>query len=313
MSSIFFRQLIKDAIDSQNVGLIDITYESLMIDYDYDDSFLLRYAVKNNYYHIVKYYLDYVDPSVKDNKALCTASAFGYYKIVQLLLNDERLNLMNSDALIKAVKNGHVKIVQLLLSDLRIDPTWRNNLAIRLAVRYDHHEVVRLLMNEYDVDPSSMNNACLMEAVYHYRPEMVRLLLTDPRVHTFARDHHIFIKIAECGYDDLAKLFLSDCALNPSANDNAALQWAMYNSHISIVEMIINDWRFTITKDRYVTFMNEEMYCQDIKDLLKKYFSLINFEKKKYSFLNEVTPIIKKYQPDFVAVHSNDDAVLIHF
>jgi ankyrin repeat protein len=54
-----------------------------------------------------------------------------------------------------ASRNGHVEIVRFMLNDNHIDPSARDNEAIRMASRNGHVEVVRLLLSDNRVGPSA--------------------------------------------------------------------------------------------------------------------------------------------------------------
>ena len=71
--------------------------------------------------------------------------------------------------------------VQMML-DIDLDPSVRNNIAIRTAVKCGYIETVRLLLRDSRVDPTEKDNYALRRASEAGDVDMVRLLLQDPRV-----------------------------------------------------------------------------------------------------------------------------------
>ena len=63
--------------------------------------------------------------------------------------------------LIWAVENNKLECVSSLLKDPRVDPSEKDNQAIRYASLYGHTEIVRLLLQHPRVDPSAKNNQAI--------------------------------------------------------------------------------------------------------------------------------------------------------
>ena len=79
------------------------------------------------------------------------AAHYDHHIVVKLLLADKRVDPSARDnyAIRYAASNGHITVVRLLLGDDRIDPSAKDNWAINLAAKYGHLEVVKLL-KEYE-------------------------------------------------------------------------------------------------------------------------------------------------------------------
>ena len=58
----------------------------------------------------------------------------------------------DNQAIRRASQNGHIEIVRLLLSDSRVDPSANDNYAIIWASLYDNIEVLKLLLSDYRAD-----------------------------------------------------------------------------------------------------------------------------------------------------------------
>ena len=47
-----------------------------------------------------------------------------------------------------ASENGHKEIVEMLLKDNRVDPKDKGNYAVRVAIKYGHEEIVKMLLQD---------------------------------------------------------------------------------------------------------------------------------------------------------------------
>ena len=130
----------------------------------------------------------YNSPNLSDSQKILKASEYGILWIVKKL-SDKAGNLYFS--FIKACENGHSDIVEYFLNDGRINPSYRNSIAITYASKYGHHEVVKLLLNDKRVDPSVENNEPIKLASKYGHPEVVKLLLNDKRVRNSLRKEEL--------------------------------------------------------------------------------------------------------------------------
>jgi hypothetical protein len=53
---------------------------------------------------------------------------------------------------------GYFEIVKLLLADARVDPTARDNCAVRMASHIGNYDIMKLLLADAHVDSSAENN-----------------------------------------------------------------------------------------------------------------------------------------------------------
>ena len=79
-------------------------------------------------------------------------------------------------------KSGDIDKVKELLKDPRVDPSCRNNWAIRLSSEFGHLDVVRELLKDSRVDPSDRNNYAIRFSSEWGHMGVVRELLKDPRI-----------------------------------------------------------------------------------------------------------------------------------
>jgi ankyrin repeat protein len=128
-------------------------------------------------------------------------------EFLSVLLKDSRVtNKLNMNSVfLVACKSGFVRVVEQLISEL--DPTYKDNEAIKLACRYGHTEVATTLLNDYRVDPSVCHNYCITVAAMH-------------------------------GFTGICKLLLQDRRVDPSANSSDPLRRAKQNGHKRIVEIL---------------------------------------------------------------------------
>ena len=89
-----------------------------------------------------------------------------------------------------ACRTGNIKLTKELINLDNVDPSARNNYAIRWASENGHYNIVRLLLNDPRVDPSDADNWAIFWASYYGHYNIVRLLLTDPRVDFLMKDEY---------------------------------------------------------------------------------------------------------------------------
>jgi len=83
---------------------------------------------------------------------LFLAAREGHLAMVVALLGDGDADGDGDDCVIAASAMGHARVLRVLLSDERRDPSFRDNLALKLALLNAHVEVVALLLNDARLD-----------------------------------------------------------------------------------------------------------------------------------------------------------------
>ena len=80
-------------------------------------------------------------------------------------------------------------------------------------------------------------------ALYLNKTVAVTYLLNDPRVDPSADDNYAIQSACARGYKDIVMLLLQDTRVNPSAGNNYAIQLASMYGHKEIVELLLQDDR----------------------------------------------------------------------
>ncbi len=168
---------------------------------------------------------------------------------VNRLLAHDRVDpsARNNEAIRVAARYGHLAVVNRLLAHDRVDPTADDNVAIRLAARYGHLAVVDRLLAHDGVDPTAVDNAAIRSAALNGHLAVVNRLLEDPRV-------------------------------DPSARDNFAIIWAARMRHLDVVSSLIGNRRVarTVKYSDLGSLSDEDM----IKSIVQSIFMKINIPRK---------------------------------
>ncbi len=130
---------------------------------------------------------------------------------------------------------------------LYIDPSVKDNYAIKLASENGCTEIVRLLLKDRRVDPRADNNYSIRFASIHGCTETVRLLLEDEMIEgkrnadPSANNNFAIKWTSRNGHTETVKLLLEDERIDSSADDDTAIRWAYNNGHTEIVRMLLED------------------------------------------------------------------------
>ena len=105
-------------------------------------------------------------------------------KNVKLLLNHPKVNPSDKDnwAIRYASIEGHYDIIKLLLNNNRVNPAAINNWAIRYASIEGHYDIVKLLLNDHRVNPADLNNLAIIYSSMGGHYHIVNLLWQNKRV-----------------------------------------------------------------------------------------------------------------------------------
>jgi len=130
--------------------------------------------------------------------------------LLQYILRSNISNafILDGTLLVFALKIQNTDAVLLLLSDLRVDPSAKNNFAIRMASRDGYDKAVALLLNNPRVDPSVEVNYAIRIASENGHDKVVALLLTDPRVDPSAEVNIAIRWASENGHDKVGKRYV---------------------------------------------------------------------------------------------------------
>lgn len=169
---------------------------------------------KSSHVEITKSILKYVDPSDRNNQAICDASAANNVEIIKLLLKDPRVDpsAQNNYVITEICRNNSVEIAKLLLQNPKVDPSTDDNMPIFVASVKGNTEIVRLLLQDPRVNPATLDNRALMTACRCGQVEVAKLLLQDPRVDPSDKNNEI---LTVCGDIKILKLILCDPRVDP--------------------------------------------------------------------------------------------------
>jgi hypothetical protein len=182
--------------------------------------------------------------STLDNKthAFLFTAAHGHLALVQMLLADACIDpsTKNNRAIRFASTNGHAAIVQLLLAHPKVDPSANFNYAIRSASVKGHDEVARLLLAHPKVDPSAEGNEALLKAVEHNHEHIATMLLAHPKVDPSADFNDAVVLASDQGNAAMVQRLLEHPRVDASAQDNKALRWAIFRHHTETVRVLLD-------------------------------------------------------------------------
>ncbi|KAJ3270844.1 hypothetical protein HDV01_007393 [Terramyces sp. JEL0728] len=160
--------------------------------YSFDKIPILEYAVQHNEPKVVDVLLN--QQNIENSTLLrCVGLAIKHksWRIASILLKDARLGpSTNLDEILHMViETGKgSQLLQQLMVDNRVDPSAKNNYAIRIAAKVGNTENVKLLLQSPSVDPTANDNEPIISAVVAGHFHIVQLLLNDKRVDPLAQN-----------------------------------------------------------------------------------------------------------------------------
>jgi len=194
------------------------------------------------------------------NEFFLKAAETGDALSVRLLLADGRVDptSRNNEAIKTASANGHANVVRLLLEDGRANPTSSDyDGPIRKASSNGHVAVVRLLLEDGRADPASKRNDPIRVASFNGHAAVVELLLADSRVdprHVYG----LLDETARRGHAAVVKLLLEDKRVDPSKKQNEGLFCAAIAGHLPVVELLLADHRVLAAPGLNYAFLHAE-------------------------------------------------------
>jgi len=160
---------------------------------------------------------------------------------------NNKYNTTLSILLLGAIDEGDFDKTVNLLHDSRVDPTLRNNYALRHAAKYGYLPIVKLLLADSRVDPTALDNMAIKDAAYEGMVAIVKLLYNDKRVNKsfdISKDsNYVFNMMCREGDLDMVELLLLDDRLDPTMNNNYALRLAAEGGFYQIIEVLLADSR----------------------------------------------------------------------
>ncbi|KAI9353917.1 ankyrin repeat-containing domain protein [Obelidium mucronatum] len=172
------------------------------------------------------------------NRMLKHASELGCLSIVKhilLLGSTIQLDVMHQ-AFCMAAAGGHSDVVQLFLDSGGVDPATRHNHAIHVAAEFGHTKVVRILLETRRVNASAADIEHAAERGY---TDIVRLLLEND-VNPTVNDNSAIDAACEEGHVDIVRLLLEHPKVDPTGS---AVWGAARGGHTDVVRLLIADKR----------------------------------------------------------------------
>ncbi len=106
--------------------------------------------------------------------------------------------------------------------------------------------------------------------------DKVQLLLNDPRVDPTADDNWAIQSASRRGHTEVVRLLLADPRVDPAALGNYAIQLASHNGHLEVVRLLANDprvdWRYALSNMKGELIKNTENKLKD--ELTTSYLTL---------------------------------------
>ncbi len=144
-----------------------------------------------------------------------------------------------------ASENGYGDIIKVLHGDVRIDANMKNY-TMQIAARSGYFDIVKLLLTEVNID---VKNIALRIAAGDGHLDIINLLLEeegiDPEQTGLAHELNSLSLAARFGDINIVNRLL-DYGLDPSAEDNQALDHAAITNHLDIVNRLLQDNRVGI-------------------------------------------------------------------
>ena len=174
---------IRTASANGHAEVVRLLLADPRVDPSADDNEAIRTASAHGHTKVVRLLLadPRVDPSTTDNSPIRTSSHFGHTEIVRLLLQHPRVDptARNNEAIQNASVNNHKEIVRMLLAwssgNKQVDPAAGDNTPLIEACVHGNIEIVQLLLATKRVDPSARDNEAIKWARKCY-PEIVQML-----------------------------------------------------------------------------------------------------------------------------------------
>jgi hypothetical protein len=178
-------------------------------------------------------------------------------------------------ALCWAVSNNKIVAAISLLKDPRIDPSVKDNFAIRHASEKGYKEIAEMVLQDDRVDPSDS----ILIASYYGHKEIVAMLLQDDRVDPSAVRNNPIRNASANGHKEIVEMLLQDDRVDPSALFNEAIRNASENGHKEIVAMLLKDNRFD-TSDHAIRLACKHNN-KEIVELLLQFHAVEHSQKKR--------------------------------
>jgi len=210
--------------------------------------------------------------AAKHGKLLIEYASHGRAQDVQRMLDAPEFKLQTNSpqkyvailrnvgtrAFVAACEKNHMDVVRILMRTEpvpRVDPTFSEDIALRIACRDGNVELFHMLMGWRGADgrrvnPATMNNTCITLACAAKSPEIVARLLADERVNPTVEQEPIRIAV-ETEQSDIVEMLLQWKSPNPRVfvdpryQGNLLFMIAVSRHQPGIVRSLLA-WRHTV-------------------------------------------------------------------
>ncbi|KAI8848611.1 ankyrin repeat-containing domain protein [Chytridium lagenaria] len=258
-------EALRIAAEHKHMDIVELLLNSCYFNPDCYNLTILTQACKVGHEPIVKHMLTLLETRLSDINlsqhvgtspnvlppALClelsdavnAACEFGHAGILRLFLI-HGVNV-SKQALRKAAEGGHQDVVEILLDTDQVDPIQ----GLFAASLKGHVEIVKLLLDRYPNISLKDIEASFYDATKEGHVGVMKLLLDAMTVGTDQLHvQSLGLKYASMYSHEKAVEFILACqGVNPSANNNAAMEAAIKAGSIGIVRMLIETKRLRIS------------------------------------------------------------------
>ena len=244
-----FRHYFAISIDNLSKNIFTILVMKDLIDVNYCDYSILRFACTHGIVEVFKKISLNYPTSVRgcQNDLLIYAAHSENMEIVEPLLFINHFNDNDvKNIIIYAIKYNRMLLFEKLLTNKSIDINKFVCIVIDNACKYNRQEIIKMLLLDKKFDPSTQNDASIVIAsniCRNHNSIIIKYLLSDERVDPSARNNLSIRVASNCGSDKIIKLLMSRKEVDPSMTCNEAIQTAVGNGHAKVVKLLLRDNR----------------------------------------------------------------------
>jgi ankyrin repeat protein len=262
---------LKSAVESENMKVIQLLFKDKRVNpftstrkvFESDAMSIAIRKINSNKIQrleIVQLFLTHSDCSLL--KTFKCAINNNKLDVIELLLKQSQDTLYPcyNEGITWAAANGHTEILKKLLEYRNVDPSYKDNAALKGAVRYQHLENINLLLNDPRINLSmeSEQSISVLESLLthiselqlkerHNHREMIQLLLKHPKVDPTLHRNKATRLAVWTGDIEVVKLFLADQRINPSDDNNISLKMAIIKNSLEISQLLVSHPRINLS------------------------------------------------------------------
>ena len=222
--------------------IVDLLLQSTFLDPSINDNKLMEIACKNSDPNLMQVLLKYpiVSPSINNNEPFQMACILNAPDLIRRLLQDKRVNPtdLNNRALLKST---HVDVLKILWELPEIDFSFKKNKVFTNACKRGDVESVKWLLSNSTKTPHR-NKVSQNTHRFLTRQSQLAVECRKPQKRlvnpTDNQNKALNIACAK-GHLEIVELLLSHPSIDPSENNNRALIEAVIHKQIHIVSLLL--------------------------------------------------------------------------